>query len=620
MKRHTCFSLPNLSQKYAIIVLKSKEISIEKGKHRFKYMTIFDVLSLIGGLCLFLFGMNIMGEALERRVGGQLQNLLAKLTTNKLAGLLTGIGVTSIIQSSSATTVMVVGFVNSGLMTLKQAINVIMGANIGTTITAWILSLGGIQSDSFFMQLLKPTSFTPILALAGIILYMFLKDPKKKDTGMIFLGFAVLMFGMDTMTQSVSGLAEMESFQNLFLLFKNPILGVLVGALLTAIVQSSSASVGILQALAMTGAVTYSAAIPIIMGQNIGTCITAILSSFGTNRNAKRAAIVHLSFNVVGTLVWISIFMVVQSVVQPPILNASATLAGIAISHTLFNLACTILLLPLSGVLEKIAYILVPETPDPETFVELDERLLQTPTLALEQCNNIVAHMAELSVDSIQRSIHCIFTFDKEDAKKIRKTEDRIDRYEDKISEYLIQLSILKTSESDSTKAAMLLKAISDFERMSDHATNILQLAEEMHEKKCILSNPAKKELENLSNAIYEIMHLTLLAFQNQDIQAAEKVEPLEEIIDEIKDRMRNQHILRLQDGQCTAEYSFLWNDILTNLERTSDHCSNVAASIIDIQTLSFHIHQSIRSMKKNNPAFKKYYEEYAEKYLTTRE
>ena len=579
-------------------------------------MTIFDVLSLIGGLCLFLFGMNIMGEALERRVGGQLQSLLAKMTTNKLAGLLTGIGVTSIIQSSSATTVMVVGFVNSGLMTLKQAINVIMGANIGTTITAWILSLGGIDSSSFFMQLLKPTSFTPVLALFGIIFYMFLKDPKKKDTGMIFLGFAVLMFGMDTMTNSVAGLAEMESFQQLFLLFKNPLLGVLVGAILTAIVQSSSASVGILQALAMTGAVTYSAAIPIIMGQNIGTCITAILSSFGTNRNAKRAALVHLSFNVVGTLVWISVFMAVQHFLQPAILDSSATLAGIAISHTVFNIACTLLLLPLSGVLEKIAYILVPETEDPEKFVELDERLLQTPTLALEQCSNIVAHMAELSMESVNRSVECLSEFDKDAAKKIRKTEDRIDRYEDKVSEYLIKISILKSSESDSTKAAMLLKAIGDFERISDHAVNVLQIAEEMNEKKYILSQGAKKEIDTLGKALKEIMELTYEAFKNEDLKAAEMVEPLEEIIDHIKDTMRNNHVKRLQDGKCTAEYSFLWNDVLTNLERTSDHCSNVAASVIDTHNLSFHIHKSLKMMKNDNPSFKEHYELYAEKYL----
>ena len=579
-------------------------------------MTIFDVLSLVGGLCLFLFGMNIMGEALERRVGGQLQNLLAKLTTNKLAGLLTGIGVTSIIQSSSATTVMVVGFVNSGLMTLKQAINVIMGANIGTTITAWILSLGGIDSSSFFMQLLKPTSFTPVLALIGIIFYMFLKDPKKKDTGMIFLGFAVLMFGMDTMTKSVAGLAEMESFQNLFLLFKNPLLGVLVGAILTAIVQSSSASVGILQALAMTGAVTYSAAIPIIMGQNIGTCITAILSSFGTNRNAKRAALVHLSFNVVGTLVWISVFMIVQYTMQPIILNSSATLAGIAICHTVFNIACTLLLLPLSGLLEKIAYILVPETEDPEKFAELDERLLQTPTLALEQCGNIVAHMGELSIASVNSSIQCLKEYSKDAAKKIRKTEDRIDHYEDKISEYLIKLSILKSSESDSTKAAVLLKAIGDFERISDHAVNVLKIAEEMKEKKFALSSGATGEINTLSRALEEIMDLTMQAFKNDDLKAAEMVEPLEEIIDHIKDTMRNNHVKRLQDGKCTAEFSFLWNDVLTNLERTSDHCSNIAASVIDMQHMSFHIHESLRMMKKNDPAFKEHYNNYAQKYL----
>ena len=579
-------------------------------------MTIFDILSLIGGLCLFLFGMNIMGEALERRVGGQLQNLLAKLTTNKLAGLLTGIGVTAIIQSSSATTVMVVGFVNSGLMSLKQAINVIMGANIGTTITAWILSLGGISSDSLFMQLLKPTSFTPLLALIGIILYMFLKDSKKKDTGMILLGFAVLMFGMDTMTNSVSGLAEMESFQNLFLLFKNPLLGVLVGALLTAIVQSSSASVGILQALAMTGAVTYSAAIPIIMGQNIGTCITAILSSFGTNRNAKRAAIVHLSFNVVGTLVWISAFMAIQYIMQPAILNNSATLAGVAICHTVFNIACTLLLLPLSGFLEKIAYILVPETADPEKFTELDERLLQTPTLALEQCNNIVAHMGELSIESIQKSIKCLKHYSNEDAKKIRKTEDRIDRYEDKVSEYLIKLSMLQASESDSAKAAMLLKAIADFERISDHAVNILDIAQAMNEKKFILSHGAETEINTLEKALSEIMELTIKAFKENDIKAANMVEPLEEIIDHIKETMRNNHIQRLQKGKCTAEFSFLWNDVLTNLERASDHCSNIAASLIDTNNQTFHIHASLKAMKKNNPEFKEQYEIYAKKYL----
>ena len=579
-------------------------------------MTIFDILSLIGGLCLFLFGMNIMGEALERRVGGQLQNLLAKLTTNKLAGLLTGIGVTAIIQSSSATTVMVVGFVNSGLMSLKQAINVIMGANIGTTITAWILSLGGISSDSLFMQLLKPTSFTPLLALIGIILYMFLKDSKKKDTGMILLGFAVLMFGMDTMTNSVSGLAEMESFQNLFLLFKNPLLGVLVGALLTAIVQSSSASVGILQALAMTGAVTYSAAIPIIMGQNIGTCITAILSSFGTNRNAKRAAIVHLSFNVVGTLVWISVFMAIQYIMQPAILNNSATLAGVAICHTVFNIACTLLLLPLSGFLEKIAYILVPETSDPEKFTELDERLLQTPTLALEQCNNIVAHMGELSIESIQKSIKCLKHYSNEDAKKIRKTEDRIDRYEDKVSEYLIKLSMLQASESDSAKAAMLLKAIADFERISDHAVNILDIAQAMNEKKFILSHGAETEINTLEKALSEIMELTIKAFKENDLKAANMVEPLEEIIDHIKETMRNNHIQRLQKGKCTAEFSFLWNDVLTNLERASDHCSNIAASLIDTNNQTFHIHASLKAMKKNNPEFKEQYEIYAKKYL----
>ena len=579
-------------------------------------MDIFDILSLVGGLCLFLFGMNSMGEALERRVGGQLQNLLAKLTTNKLAGLLTGIGVTSIIQSSSATTVMVVGFVNSGLMNLKQAINVIMGANIGTTVTAWILSLGGIDSSSLFMQLLKPTSFTPILALVGIIFYMFLKDAKKKDTGMILLGFAILMFGMDTMTNSVAGLAEMESFQNLFLLFKNPLLGVLVGAILTAIVQSSSASVGILQALAMTGAVTYSAAIPIIMGQNIGTCITAILSSFGTNRNAKRAAIVHLSFNVVGTIVWITVFMVVQQWMHPVIFTESASLAGIAVCHTIFNVACTLLLLPLSGLLEKIAYIFVPETKDTEKFVELDERLLQTPTLALEQSSHIVSHMGNLSIQSVKQSMQCLKEFSKDKAKNIQKSEEKIDRYEDKISEYLIQFSMLKNSESDSAKAAMLLKVIGDFERMSDHAINILSIAENMSMKKNQMTEEAKKEMSIFSEALEEIMDLTMKAFDQDDLNAAEKVEPLEDVIDRMKDTMRDHHIQRFQEGTCTIEYSFLWSEVLTNLERISDHCSNIAASVMNRQKLQFQIHKSLREMKESSPTFKSNYEKYANKYL----
>ena len=579
-------------------------------------MTIFDVLTLIGGLCLFLFGMNIMGLALERRAGGKLQTILGKMTTNKFAGLFTGLGVTSVIQSSSATTVMVVGFVNSGLMTLKQAINVIMGANIGTTVTAWILSLGGIESDNVYVQLLKPTSFTPVLALIGIILYMFCKSDKKKDTGMIFLGFAVLMFGMDTMTSSVSGLADIPEFQNLFLMFKNPILGVLAGAILTAIIQSSSASVGILQALAATGAVSYGAAIPIIMGQNIGTCITAILSSFGTNRNAKRAALVHLSFNVIGTLVWLSTFWIVDTVFAPVLFDQSATLSGIAVAHSAFNILCTLLLLPMSSLLEKLAYKLVPETKTPDTVTELDERLLATPAVALERSHSVAIEMARISFESLKNGIKSLSEYSPELAKTVLDAEEKTDHYEDIIGTYLVKLSTNQISDHDSTEAAKLLKIIGDLERISDHATNLVHSAEEMNTKKLTFSAPAVKELNNLSQAINEIIDLTEDTLVNNSSASAKKVESLEQIIDKLKEQMRNGHILRLQQGSCSIETGFVWSDILTNLERTSDHCSNIAECIIESHDSNLNMHESIRAIKSDNPAFKEQYAVYAEKYL----
>lgn len=458
-------------------------------------MDIFNVLALIGGLCLFLFGMTIMGQALERSAGSKLEIMLGKLTTNKFAGLLTGLGITAIIQSSSATTVMVVGFVNSGLMTLKQAIHVIMGANIGTTVTAWILSLGGISESSIFLKLLKPTSFTPILALIGVVLFMFCKSNKKKDIGTILLGFAVLMFGMDAMTDSVEGLANVPEFRELFLMFQNPILGVLVGAVLTAIIQSSSASVGILQALSATGQVSYGAAIPIIMGQNIGTCITAILSSFGTNKNAKRAALVHLSFNIIGTLVWLTVFSIVKAVFAPALFTEAATLSGIATAHSLFNLACTILLFPLSGLLEKLAYKLVPDAKVPETVSELDERLLANPAVALERSRALTLDMAKIATESLADSIACLKKYDTEKANSIREAEDRTDHYEDIIGTYLVKLSSHPLNETESANASMLLKAIGDFERVSDHAVNIIESAEELREKGISFTPEAQKEI-----------------------------------------------------------------------------------------------------------------------------
>ena len=577
-------------------------------------MDIFDVLTLIGGLCLFLFGMNIMGQALERRAGNSLQQLLGKLTTNKVAGLLTGIGVTSVIQSSSATTVMVVGFVNSGLMTLKQAINVIMGANIGTTVTAWILSLGGIKGDALFLQLLKPMSFTPILALIGIIFYMFCKSEKKKDTGMILLGFAVLMFGMDIMTGAVSGLANVPAFQNLFVMFKNPILGVLAGAILTAIIQSSSASVGILQALAATGQVSYGAAIPIIMGQNIGTCITAILSSFGTNKNAKRAALVHLSFNVIGTAVWLTVFSIVKYLVHPVLFDNTASLPGIAIAHSTFNIACTLLLLPMSSLLEKLVYKLVPETKQPEKIAELDERLLTTPSVALERCHALASDMGRCAVTSIKDAIECLNKFSPDCVAGIKAYEEKTDHYEDIIGSYIVKLSSSQLTAAESNESAKLLKIIGDFERISDHSMNIVESAEELAEKKMVFSDAAIAELATLTEAVNEIIVLACKAFTDNDLEAARDVEPLEEIIDTIKEQLRTNHIKRLQQGECSIEGGFVWSDLLTNFERTSDHCSNIAACVIDAADMN--LHRSVREMKSDSPYYKQKYQIYALKYL----
>lgn len=432
-------------------------------------MDIFNALTMIGGLCLFLFGMNIMGQALERRAGDKLRLLLGKLTTGKIAGLLTGLGVTSVIQSSSATTVMVVGFVNSGLMTLKQAVNVIMGANIGTTVTAWILSLAGIDSGNIFIKLLKPTSFTPVLALVGIIFYMFCKSSKKKDTGMILLGFATLMFGMETMSEAVSGLGNVPAFQNLFILFRNPVLGVLAGAFLTAVIQSSSASVGILQALAVTGQVSYGAAVPIIMGQNIGTCVTAMISSVGANKNAKRAAMVHLSFNVIGTAVWLTVFCIVKAVFSPVLLNESASLFGIAAAHSAFNILCTALMLPLTDFLEKLVIKLIPDSKRQENKTELDERLLATPSIALERCHEVASDMAKTAVSALSDGLTSLYKYTPELAETIRKKEDMTDRYEDMLGTYLVHLSSKQISGQDSAEAAKLLKIIGDFERIADH-------------------------------------------------------------------------------------------------------------------------------------------------------
>ena len=578
-------------------------------------MNLFKFLTLIGGLSLFLFGMNVMGQALERRAGSKLRSLLGKMTTGKVAGLLTGLAVTAVIQSSSATTVMVVGFVNSSLMTLRQAINVIMGANIGTTVTAWLLSLAGISSDNLFVKLLKPSSFTPVLALFGIINYMFCKSDKKKDTGLILLGFATLMFGMETMSGAVSGLRDVEGFRNMFLMFQNPILGVLAGAVLTAIIQSSSASVGILQALAVTGQVTYGAAIPIIMGQNIGTCVTAMLSAIGANKNAKRAAMVHLSFNVIGTIVWLLVFCMVKWIMAPILLNESASLLGIAIAHSIFNVLCTILMLPLSGMLEMLVCKLVPDDKKEEVVSELDERLLTTPPVALAQCKEVAEDMANCAVTALKDSIAALSAYTPELAEQVRKAEDKTDHYEDILGTYLVKLSTRQISSSDSNEAAKLLKIIGDFERIADHAVGIIHSAEELTGKDMELSGSAKAELHVLSDAVSEILDLSLTAFLKEDLRSAGLVEPLEQVIDDLKEQLRTNHIHRLQKEKCSIAAGFVWSDLLTDLERVSDHCSNIAGCVTEMSAGNLNLHQTIRAMKEDREEFADRYDGYRMKY-----
>ena len=578
-------------------------------------MDIFNILTMIGGLCLFLFGMNIMGEALERRAGSSLRTLLGKLTSNKAVGFLTGLGVTAVIQSSSATTVMVVGFVNSGLLTLGQAINVIMGANVGTTVTSWILSLGGIEGSNLFVQLLKPTSFTPVLALIGIIFYMFLKSSKKKDTGMILLGFATLMFGMETMSGAVEGLKDVPAFQQLFLLFTNPILGVLAGAILTAVIQSSSASVGILQALSSTGQVSYAAAFPIIMGQNIGTCVTAILSSVGTTKNARRAAFVHLLFNIIGTVVCLLIFVLVDLVLAPAILRDSATHFGIAVCHTIFNIVCTALLLPCSGLLDKLVCKLVPDTDEEEQVAELDEKLMAVPAVALEQCRTVTGDMAEATKTTYLQGVQILSGYTPELETAIRKGEKLTDHYEDILGSYLVKLSSLELSEDDHMEAAALLKAIGDLERIGDHCRNMMESAKELSDKKITLTEAAQKELGVLTDAVNEIIELSFRAFLENDLALARQIEPLEEVIDNLKDALRSSHVLRLQQGNCSIETGFVWLDLLTGLERIGDHCANLAGAVIDLSHHNRNIHETNKSLKKDNPDFAAQYAAYREKY-----
>lgn len=581
-------------------------------------MTIFDVLTFIGGISLFLFGMNYMGSALEKKAGGQLSGLLSKFTSNKYTGFLLGLIVTAIIQSSSATTVMVVGFVNSGIMTIAQSVGVIMGANVGTTVTAWILSLTGLSGDSIFIQLLKPTSFTPILALIGVILYVFLKDSKKKDLGMILLGFAVLMFGMDTASDAVSGLKDVPQFTQLFVLFKNPILGILAGAILTGIIQSSSASVGILQALCVTGQVTVGAAFPIILGQHIGTCVTALLSSMGANKNAKRAAMIHFNFNVFGSIILMLLFYGADLIFKFTFVDKSASAVDVAIIHTVCSLLVTAIFMPLSKLLEKVSVMMIKDKPgeDDDEVALLDERLFINPAVALQQAREKTYEMVKETSVAISKGLGQLSGYDEKRAERIKKLEEKIDKYEDVINSYLVKLSATDLTAEDSYEMTKLLHVISGFERISDHAVHISVYARDMRDGNMALSSSAKKELTVIATAVLEAMDMTSKAFRHNNIDMASEVEALEQVIDKLTAKAKNNHIERMLKDDCTFEQGLVYNDILSALERVSDHCSDICASMIEISHSSMGVHEYLQEFKsKDNPAFRNKYYEFKDKY-----
>ena len=644
-------------------------------------MTLFNVFSLLGGLALFLFGMDIMGKALEKQAGGHLQKILSKLTDNPLKGFFLGLCVTAIIQSSSATTVMVVGFVNSGIMELHQAIGIIMGSNVGTTVTSWLLSLSGLQGDSIWIQMLKPTSFSPILAFIGILLYMgknekkkgigtiligfailmtgmttmsnaveplqgdsvlikmlkptsfspllafigillyMCKSEKKKGVGTILIGFAVLMTGMTTMSNAVLPLQGEEWFTSLFVRFSNPILGVLVGALVTGIIQSSSASVGILQALSATGVITYGSAIPIIMGQNIGTCVTALISSVGATKNARRAAMVHLYFNIIGVTIFLFGFYGLNAVCHFAFVDSTIEAWGIAVVHSAFNILATLILLPFANGLEKLAILTIPDSPEKESFALLDERLLNTPAVAVERARSATADMAELARVGVVQAMSLTHQWNDELAQKVRDEESTVDRYEDALGTYLVKLSGRELSHADSQSVNTLLHTISDFERISDHSVNLLESAEEMHQKNIEFSKDAQEELQVLEDAVQDILSRTTDAFRKGDLHLASKVEPLEAVVNELVRAIKAHHIARLQTGSCSIEYGFVLDDLLTNYERVCDHCSNVAVAQIEVAQDSFDTHAYLNDLRhgkdtKESEEFHRRLDKYRERYL----
>ena len=578
-------------------------------------MDIFSILTLCGGLAFFLYGMNVMSSGLEKLAGGKLEQMLKRMTSNPFKSLVLGAGITIAIQSSSAMTVMLVGLVNSGIMQLSQTIGVIMGSNVGTTLTAWILSLAGIESENPFIRLLKPDSFSPVLALIGIIMIMAAKSSKKKSIGSIFVGFAVLMYGMELMGDAMKPLQEMEGFSDILLMFNNPLLGVLVGAAFTGIIQSSAASVGILQTISMSGSLTYGMALPIIMGQNIGTCVTALLSSIGVNKNAKRVAVVHISFNLIGTAVCLAVFYGLDAILHFTFTDTSINPIEIAMVHTIFNVATTAILLPFTKMLEKIARVTVKDDESEIKYSFIDKRLLSTPSVALAECTARTVTMANMAKATLNDAIDLLRNYSAKKDEEIRQSENDIDTYEDKLGTYLVLLSAKELSESDSTQVSKLLHSIGDFERLGDHAVNLVRVAAEINDKRLEFSEAASAELSVLTKAITDILSLTVDAFEQNDLTLAARVEPLEQVIDGLIADVKARHVRRLQAGECTIELGFVLSDILNNYERISDHCSNIAVTIIEMEHNSFKTHQYLNQIKTIDQGFMEMYEECRDRY-----
>lgn len=579
-------------------------------------MSIFNVLSLIGGLALFLFGMNYMGSSLERLGGGKFESILERMTNSRIKGVLLGAAVTGVIQSSSAVTVMAVGFVNSGIMDLHQVIGIIMGANIGTTVTAWLLSLTGIKGGTLFLQLLKPSSFTPVLAVIGLVMYMFTKSDKKKNIGSILIGFSVLMYGMEAMSGAVAPLKDVPEFTGVLTKFSNPLLGVLAGMVLTAVIQSSSASVGILQALSVTGSITVASAFPIILGQNIGTCITAIIAAVGTNKNAKRTAVVHLTFNIIGVALAMILFYGANAIFDLPIVQSTANGATIATIHTLFNAFATVVLFPFGKQLEKLACLIIPDKYDDKKEELIDERFLMSPSFALDKVKESCDQMGELAEKNVNLCLDFVRVYSHTKDDEISSNEKRLDKYEDELETYLVKISSMNLNIDDSVKLSKLNHAIGNFERIGDYGANILKLKRRMHNSGIHFSDDANRELEIMSRAVRDITHKAVVAFETDDSQLASEIEPLEQVVDNLKEELRARHAKRLQAGECSVENGMLFFDIINSLERIADHCSNLAVCVIELSNRSYQTHSYLKAIKnKNNEDFFEMFEKDLMKY-----